>query len=103
MPQSEASSGYVSGSLESRFQKAKTAIEKGFHTSIAAAARVFKVKYNTLHNWVQGNHKAPRNAHEKQQLLMIVQTSVLIDWCKHKALLGEPYTHETLMQQVVAL
>ncbi|KAF8591392.1 hypothetical protein K439DRAFT_1611268 [Ramaria rubella] len=92
MPQSEASSGYVSGSSESRLQKAKTTIEKNFHTSIAAAAGVFKVKYNTLRNRVQGNHKAPRNAHEKQQLLMNIQTSVLIDWCKHKALLEEPYT-----------
>ncbi|KAF8589427.1 hypothetical protein K439DRAFT_1280750, partial [Ramaria rubella] len=61
------------------------------------------VTYNTLCNWVQGNHKAPWNAHEKQQLLKNVQTTVIINWCKHKALLREPYTCEALTQQVVAL
>ncbi|KAF8590419.1 hypothetical protein K439DRAFT_1319042, partial [Ramaria rubella] len=41
--------------------------------------------------------------HEKQQLLTNAQMAVLIEWCKHKAQLGEPYTRETLTKQVVAL
>ncbi|KAF8573880.1 hypothetical protein K439DRAFT_1374007, partial [Ramaria rubella] len=36
-------------------------------------------------------------------LLNNIQTAMLIQWCKHKALMGEPYTWDTLSQQVMAL
>jgi hypothetical protein len=86
-----------------RLQKAVDGYNSGLFKNMGSAAKAWKVNYGTLRNQIQGNHKSARNAHESQQLLSNAQTAVVIDWCKHKALKGEPYSHRELKRQVFNL
>lgn len=83
-----------------QLQDAYDALQADTETSILKAAQNFNIKYGTLQNWIQGNHRAARKAHKKQQLLSEAQEKAIEDWIHFLGFKGYSVSKATIKPKV---
>jgi hypothetical protein len=71
----------------------------GLRPNISQVARELNVPYGTLRNRFLGITRAPKEAHEGQQLLSAKKELVLYEWLVHLGSIGQPLCKRTIRKR----
>ena len=93
----------VATEKEGRIQEALQALNSQTFKTLSEAARHFKVLHFTLHCQHKKHNGLLLESQEENHLLTTAQEQTLVEWIKHMAVIGEPFSKQAIRGKVVDL
>ncbi|RXW20379.1 hypothetical protein EST38_g5483 [Candolleomyces aberdarensis] len=88
---------------EARIQACLARVRDGVHPSLRQASIIEKIPFSTLQARASGKHNSSQAARGARQLLQPSQEAAVLDWARHNAQSGRPFSATTLRQAAAAV